>query len=261
MPRGIIIGEQKITLPELAQIQTPAPTNTWRPLPHIQIPMTIENVINQKGWEFRHKDHFSLFTSRENQRLVGITEIIIPEIDPDPDFGIAIGFMNSHDKSVSVRLALGTNVFTCQNMTITADVQVKRKHSHGLSIEEEIEEALNQIPDLGFEYTKWFGGLRDKNISQERGVDFLARCAADGALPVRDFLGARGDFLEAYNGMYVDSPTATDGANLLIDHGNTLWGAYNAVTAQLKKRNLGQLQGYTEKLNLITDEYLNLGRN
>ena len=242
-----VMGEKMVTLAELERIPTPQRTNTWTPVSHASIPQIIDAVVDEYGWEFRHpEDKFKIALTKDDQRMFGATELVIPGLGDD-DFGLAIGFANSHNKSLSFRVAVGANVFLCSNMVISADIEVRKVHRSRLSVEEEIKLALEKVPEVGKQYMEWFGNLREVKISKEFGIEYIAACIADyRAAPIGDFFPIREKFLAAY-----DSREETD-----IDHGQTLWAAYNAVTSQLKSRNFGLLQARCSFLNQATNDYM-----
>jgi hypothetical protein len=57
--------------------------------------------------------------------MFGVTKITIPGI-LDAEAQLAIGFRNSHDKSMAVRIAVGASVMVCDNMLITGDINIRR---------------------------------------------------------------------------------------------------------------------------------------
>lgn len=235
---------QQMEYNDLLKIATPEATKTWTPIPHHVIVDEIEEAILKNKWTIASGKDFELAVSSEGAKLFGVVQISIPTVQADSEFGLAIGFRNSHDKSTSLRVALGTRVFVCDNMMISGDVQVRRVHTRYINPRETIDTAFMQIPQLATKLTDWFSSLRTFSILADTGVSLLAKCAEVGALPISDFLQARTDYLDAYRN---ESET--------IQHGQSLWAVYQAVSAQWKHRSVTQIPERTAKLHQIMNTY------
>lgn len=234
-------GAKIATLEQLREIPTPEGTNTWKPIPHVVVPELIDKMVEERGWGFADEQNKYQFTvSKEGARMFGVTKVIIPGVDTGDEFQMAVGFRNSHDKTVALRIAIGTHVLVCDNMMITGDIQVKRIHWNSVDPEEAMIEAFDLIPGAAQQLSAWFGGLREIEMNGSEGVALLASCVEKTALPISSFMDARNSFLEAFRG---DSET--------IQHGKSAWGVYQAVTQQYKQRNIFQLQYYSTRLNEI----------
>jgi hypothetical protein len=46
--------------------------------------------------------------------------------------GLSVGFRNSYDKSMSVGIAIGASVFVCDNLALTGDIAIMRKHTQNV---------------------------------------------------------------------------------------------------------------------------------
>jgi hypothetical protein len=47
----------------------------------------------------------------------------------EPEMGVSIGIRNSYDKSMSIGVALGGRVFVCDNLCISGEIKIVRKHT------------------------------------------------------------------------------------------------------------------------------------
>lgn len=157
---------------------------------------------------------------------------------------MAIGFRNSHNKTLALRIAAGTNVVICSNMMITGDIQERKTHTSQINPGETIQRAFDKMPGEFDKLFGWMSELKVIRISTDEGVSFLAEAVEKFALPVEDFLDARKSFILACRHL---NPT--------IQYGNTLWGAYQAITEQWKKHNMDRIQERSKTLNsLVTDK-------
>ncbi len=238
-------GKTKLAnLSDLKKIKTPVGTKTWTPIPHIDIIRKIEKRVTDHGWKFLEEGDkkFQIAISDTGDRLFGVTLIAIPGID-DQDMKLAVGFRNSHDKTMALTLAVGSHVGVCDNMMISGDLKVRRVHTVNISLEEVLDHSFEMIPGAGKHLFTWMNELKVRTISTDEGVSLLAQYVEKHALPIQNFMDAREAFLKAQNN-----------ANPLIKYGNTVWAAYQAVTEQLKKHSMSTIQYYCENLNKVTGE-------
>jgi len=242
-------GSQLVTLAQLAELPTPEPTKTWKPIPHADVPTIITDLVTEHGWHYAGSiddNPFKISVTPNGNKMFGVCQLVVPGVlEGETDFGLAIGFCNSHDKSMSLQVVVGTNVFICDNMIINGDFKVRREHTSGIDPIESLRKAFGYIPEIAGSFTDWFGGMRNRHIDADEGIGFLAKCVEHKALPIGDFMDARSNFL---NGFLSD---------LDIQHGGTMWSAYQAVTAQWKKHSLMQLPVYSHNLNELVREQIN----
>ena len=45
------------------------------------------------------------------------------------ELGLSIGFRNSYDKSMAIGIAIGAEVFVCDNLSLTGDITIMKKHT------------------------------------------------------------------------------------------------------------------------------------
>lgn len=247
MAHGAMDGVKRVrtvlvTPEELALVPTPAATDTWRPVPHIEVVNTIREMVAGHGWGFVNPDNpFDLAVTETGTKLFGVTTVAIPGYtDAEKNMQLAIGFRHGNDKELAFKVAAGSKVFICSNLIITGDIQITRKHTSGIDIREVLERAFERIPGAAKRLFGWMNNLREMPITVEAGVTLLAEAVEAGALPISDFMTARKAFLLANQGM-----------NPEIEAGGTYWAAYNAVTAQYKKHGLQTNQGYSAALNAL----------
>jgi hypothetical protein len=237
-------GTRVATIEELALVPTPERTDTWKPVPHHVVPQVITDMVREREWAFADEtSRFQYSLSKDSAKMFGVTKVVIPGVTVDEEFQMAIGFRNSHDKTIALRVAVGAQVTVCDNMMITGDIQVRRIHSNLIDPLGAMREAFERIPGAAQKLTDWFGDLRELKVSEGDGVALLAECVERKALPIFHFMDARASFLKAYAG---------DNESIL--HGDTMWGVYQAVTEQFKNHHLDRTQHYSVHLNEVMSE-------
>ena len=108
---GLIMEEGKfVNRAEVARIDTPRSTDTWRPVPHIDVIEAVTEVVKAHNWEIEG-EKFGL--AREGQKMFGVMEIARSS---SPEWHRCIGIRNSHDKSFAVGLSAGIVVCVCNRV-------------------------------------------------------------------------------------------------------------------------------------------------
>lgn len=90
---------------------TPAPSNTWVPVPHYRLLEQIESTLVAGGLTVTNQAH-ALWN--EGQRYFGLLEVTNGHACAD--YGLVVGLRNSHDKTFPAAIALGSCVFVCDNL-------------------------------------------------------------------------------------------------------------------------------------------------
>lgn len=248
----LLAGQSRlVTTRELAKIPTPEPTDTWTPVPHHIVPEVITDLVKEREWGFvDNKNPFQISVTPDNLKMFGVTKVAIPGVQMDAEMQMAIGFRNSHNRTMALRIAVGTSVMVCDNLMITGDLQVRREHTRFIDPRMVLEQAFDRIPEASKRLMEWMVNMRGVNMGAEGGVSFLAEAVEAGALPIGDFMDARRELF-----------LSLEGNNEQIGHRGTLWAAYQTITAQWRDHSLNRTQGYSENLNkLVFSRYPKLAK-
>ena len=117
-------GAESATMNELISIPLPQKTRTYQPVPHEQLSTMLLQMVASIFPDFTYeKSHFGL--AADGNKMFGIHTFR----SVDSALGLSIGFRNSYDRSMSVGIAVGASVFVCDNMVISGDITVLRKHT------------------------------------------------------------------------------------------------------------------------------------
>jgi hypothetical protein len=252
MSHGVRSGNKLVkTVPvtekALARIKTPEATKFWKPVPHAMVPKLITEAVINRGWDLigSNGQRFQMVATQDGSKLFGVCKIQIPNVETGDDFQLALGFRNSSDKTLGLRMALGTHVTVCSNLMISADIQISRMHLSGIDPVSMLEELFSRIPEGAKTLSRWMFGLKEIQVTKDEGVGFLADCVERKALSSFDFMDARASFLSAYRN-----------ENPAIQYGNTVWSCVQACTETWKGHLLSSVQPSTEKLKtLVADRY------
>ena len=213
---GLIMAEGKfVSRDEVARTDTPCSTDTWRPVPHIDVIEAVTNVIKAHDWNIEG-EKFGL--ACEGQRLFGVMEI---SSSSSPEWHRCIGIRNSHDKSFAVGLSAGIVVCVCTNLAFGGTTVVKRRHTSGIVLAELIDRAVASLEDDFLTVETVSEELKDtylKNDDEARSC--IVRAAELGVINSSDILPVYQEF---------KSPSHEEFAE------PTRWSLMNALSEIVKK--------------------------
>lgn len=117
-------GGHMVTKDDLALIKVPQTTESYLPVPHNHLADTLSTIGQDilKGFTL-HKEQYAL--AREGQQMFGIHVFK----NSNTELGLSIGFRNSYDKSMAIGIAIGAEVFVCDNLALTGDITIMKKHT------------------------------------------------------------------------------------------------------------------------------------
>jgi hypothetical protein len=169
-----------VTRVQLALVETPDPTHSFKPVPHIELISTLEDVLRQNHIIIR-KEQFAL--RRDGLTLFGVLQL---EDQHTPDGMAALGLRTSNNRSMSIQLCAGLSVFVCDNMVFRGDlIALNRKHTSGLHLRTEINNAILRFQDHFARLTGEIANLEESLVSDTNAKAILHDVFVQGILPVR----------------------------------------------------------------------------
>ena len=130
----------EVSRDELYNLATPGPTETWRPVPHIDVVTTLTEraaarSLVVKSERFAVLDgtlhtQFGEPTRLPGARLFGSLDFApIPGLEFPEGCAPSAGIRNSHDKTFALSIFSGARVFICENGVLSAEHVISRKHT------------------------------------------------------------------------------------------------------------------------------------
>lgn len=209
-------GSESATLDELASIPLPKETRSYKPVGHAELASMLANMATSILPEFDLVNtQFGL--ARDGQKMFGVHTFK----NGDSALGLSIGFRNSYDRSLSVGIAVGASVFVCDNLMLTGDLTVLRKHT--ANVLEDIDGlALSAIykSRRAFDQIKQDSELmKEIPMSDDEAYRMLGLVYGRGIISPRQIPVVKREWLEPSHDAFKD---------------RSLWSFYNAVTESLK---------------------------
>jgi hypothetical protein len=222
-----LITSNAVTVEELKEIELPEKTDSYQPVSHVDF---IDNVksIASKMLPTRSLDSERYGTAREGNQLFGtmtfknIAEEGMTLSEMTDDIGLSIGIRNSYDKSMSLGLAVGATVFVCENLMITGEVTVMRKHQ-GAILDELSTLIFKALNDAENKFTTLHAdsqAMKDIYISNNDAYSMMGRLYGHGVISERQLPVVKNEWKKPSHEVF---------------NTGTAWTLYNAGTEALKK--------------------------
>ena len=212
----LIMEEGKyVNRDEVARIDTPCSTRTWRPVPHIDVIEAVTEAVKAHRWEIEG-EKFGL--ASEGQKMFGVMEL---SHSSSPEWRRCIGIRNSHDKSIAVGLSAGIEVCVCSNLAFGGTTVIRRKHTSRIDLTELIERAVAGLQDDFLTVETVCEDLKDVYLKDDDDArSCIVRAAELGVINSSDILPVYREF---------KSPSHEEFSE------PTRWSLLNAFTALIKK--------------------------
>jgi len=162
------------TRDQVRDVRTPAPTDTWMPIPHFEVVERVCDAVRDIGLKI-HDEALALQDGRDygldgtkridiaQARMFGLLRV--ENGKAADDYATVVGFRNSHDKTFPVTIGIGSLVFICDNLAFGAEVVIRRKHTSHLR--DDIPKLIARAVDMLTEHR----GLQDRRIECYKNVE------------------------------------------------------------------------------------------
>jgi hypothetical protein len=216
-------GGEQVTREMVEAVPVPEATHSWRPVSYADaISFLHEQVERQLGLEVESESYglnkggdqmFALMTLKTDR----------------PDNGLSIGLRQSYNKSLSLGVAVGAQVFVCDNLCFSGSAfKVIRRNTLNVwadfryMLTEQVREALPQYNAVNAQCD----AMKAIPCEKTRGYEILGVALGEGILTPNQASVAFGDW---------QKPRYDDFAD------RNVWSLYNCATEGLKKGQPGRI--------------------
>lgn len=218
-------GGYEAAIEDVRRVPTPENTRTHYPIPHATFIDIVDTALEDAGLEVKEQAHA---LNRNGSHYFGLIKLAGGD-----DYSTVIGLRNAHNKKFSAGFVMGSQVFVCDNLCLSGEVKIQRKHSVNIlrDLPGLVSQGIGQLgrkkieQDQRIEYYKDFG-LKSKKVH-----DFLVRACVDNRLFPPSKIPR---ILKEYR-------TPTHEEFLGEDGGQTAWTLMNAITEVQKGSNVFNL--------------------
>ena len=233
-------GAAEVQRNEIAEIAVPETTRSYCPIPHADFADLIEDALGEYGFRFGEQAHA---LNREGAQYFGMAELL-GENATNEVFNLVGGWRSAYDKSLSGSFVIGSQVFVCDNLAFSGEVQIARKHTTNI---------LRDLPTLvrgAVQGTKAMAEqqeVRYERYGEARLKDSVANHTIIRMLQLGVISSSKVE--KVVNEYYEPSHEEHLDAN-----GNrTNWTLFNAATEALKGVGLGTMPKRTIALHGLMD--------
>lgn len=215
---GLCLAQSEVTtLEQVRQVAVPEPTSTWSPVAYgTAIDFMTDTALDRLGFGIKSQS-FGL-NKAGDQLFARIT------LDTgDEEQGLAIGLRQSYNKSLALGVAVGANVFVCDNLMFSGDAfKVVRRNTINVwpdfqrLVSEQVGDALAHYEAMKAQTDV----MKATPCHEQRGYALLGVAIGKGLLTPTQASVAFGDWQTARYEAFAE---------------RNVWGLYNAVTEGLKK--------------------------
>ena len=209
-------GSEYCTLDDLRNIPLPEETPTYKPVSHYDLATNLAKVSATLLRDYSlEKSNYGL--ARDGAQLFGVHTYR----NGSDSMGLSIGFRNSYDKSMSVGIAIGASVFVCDNLALTGEISISRKHS--ANVWQDLEELT--ITTIYRSQNNFNRILEDSQVMQSQHLSdddayrLTGLLYGHGIISPRQIPVVRKEWLTPSHDDFED---------------RNMWSFYNAVTEALK---------------------------
>ena len=161
---------------EIANVPTPEGTDSWHPVPHMDVIDAVTEVVKAHNWQILDEQYG---LAREGQRMFGVMRI---NNSSSPEWSRCIGIRNSHDQSLSVGLAAGISVMCCSNLAFGGTMVLKRRHTSRIELNGLVVTAIEELELEFLNLETVSEDLKLHEVSADEARAAIVRAAEVGAV-------------------------------------------------------------------------------
>ena len=206
----------RIGYSQLAMIEPPRATNSWRPVKHVDLVNELIDALQVRGMQPTRAEYA---VSKDNLKLFGT---FIFEDYLGGEYTTALGFRASNDKRMSIQAVAGAHVFVCDNMMLSGQhITFKRKHTSGLNLRQVVRDGIERYLKDSDLTTQRIERIRAISLSDDEAKSALYDLLQTKILPSKLLPTVH----EAYFDKLEEYPDCAP---------RSLWGLHNACTRGAK---------------------------
>lgn len=176
-----------VTREQIAALPPVQGTDSFKPIPHIELIVGLESVLNSRGIQIAEtnqglkKEQFAI--GKGGYRLFGTMDLTLNGIGGTC---ASLGLRTANNKTMALQMIAGLRVFVCDNMAFSGDtIMLKRRHTSGLDLMPELFGAMDKYEQ---HYRKLKGEvdlLKTFEMTEQQAKIILHDVFAQQVMPVR----------------------------------------------------------------------------
>ena len=234
-------GAHRVDRRDVEIIPTPCPTDTWTPIPHLELIQNVEKILSATNLTIASSAH-SL--TNDGARYFGLMEIQ-SQIAGSDDYCWVLGLRNSHDKTFPAGITAGAQVFVCDNLSFSGEVKLARKHTRFIvrDLPQLVGRAIGKLMEKWHDQDRRISVYKEKRLGNATAHDLIIRSCDVGVCSNRLIPAVLAEWRQ---------PRYEEFGK------RNVWSLFNAFTESLKIGNLAELPKRTEALHGLLDNHVGL---
>ena len=215
-------GAEQTDFTGICAVPVPKPVGRWMPVGNGDLVSKLKMEITRAGFAIT-KEEFGL--SKDGQQLFGVLTIDTG----DPAHPMVIGFRNSYNKTLSICIVIGTQVFVCDNLCISGNGQkTLRKHTTNVwrDVEVLLKRALREALGHHENMNRQLDALRALPCHLDLGYEWIGRAMGHKILMPQQATVALADWREPRHEEFSE---------------RNMYSLYNCFTEGLKRGRIATL--------------------
>lgn len=211
-----------ITRDQLRALPPVHGTDSFKPIPHIELIETLENELNGRDIRIVREQ---LAMSKNGMRLFGTFDLTLNGVE---GMAAALGLRTANNRTMALQGIAGMRVFVCDNMAFSGEtIILKRRHTSGLNLMAEIVEALSEYEKHYRKLKLEIADLQSYAMGDDLAKTLICDVFAKQVMPVR--------FLPTVYEVYFNEFVNSDVPKYSAFSSRTAWSLLNAFTEVQKE--------------------------
>jgi hypothetical protein len=237
-------GGSSATRDQLSSIVTPAATETWFPIPHLELVQQVETRLLENNMRIVNE---SFGMAQDGKRMFGLLQVANGQ--NSDDYSWVCGLRNSHDKSFPAGLCVGSGVFICDNLAFSSEIVVGRKHTRYImdDLPALVGTAIGRLSESWTSQNTRIEAYKRAELTKGDAADLLLSALDQDVLNTRQIIPAFREWKSPRHPEFAES--------------KNVWRFFNAVTEILKPETGKNAKGHylfdlpakTSRLHQICD--------
>lgn len=224
---------------DIFNVPLPQKTDTYIPVSHEYLINEVKEQLDKKGLSVERSKYY---VSHGGNRLIGYYDI---RVGGNEELGLRLGFRNSYDKSMSVAIVSGAQVWICSNGLVSSDgISFIRKHTGNVikEVNQTIKDSMSQLEDTFLGLARQVENMKNIGVSKKDAASLYGR-----AFLLSDLFSLK-QLISIKNEL--NKPTFPEFKE------DSLWSVYNHATYVLRDSGMSNyLQQHIEWHKYIREEF------
>lgn len=213
-------GGHVATREQLAAVVTPGSTDTWQPVPHIDLVTNVESALANSGMQVVTSAYA---LAHEGRRFFGLMQVAMAGREEAKDYGYVVSLRNAHDKAWKIMMGVGSSAFVCDNLAFSSEIEVSRKHTSHVIVDlpRLVGSAAGQLAERWSDQATRIETYKRHELTDSQANDLIVRAFEGGVAPITTIP----DVIKEWR-----TPRHPEFKS------RTVWSLFNAFTECLKPR-------------------------